>query len=128
MLLASLPARPPARRTGCHPPSPSVRVCLPLILHACRRRGPPAPSVAAAMATRVSVEDAAHAGSRGASLSVREALDAWFYAYVEREGQRESGSGGPGGREATVSEVATERDFLLSWVDSQNPSGISADE
>ena len=74
------------------------------------------------------MEDAAHAGSRGASLSVREALDAWFYAYVEREGQRESGSGGPGGREATVSEVATERDFLLSWVDSQNPSGISADE
>ena len=126
MLLASLPARPAARRAGCLPPSPSVRVCLPLILHACRRRGPPAPSVAAAMATRVSVEDAAHAGSRGASLSVREALDAWFYAYVEREGQRESGSGGPGGHEA-VSEVATERDFLLSWVDAQIP-GISADE
>ena len=125
MLLASLPARPPAELAASLFP---VRVCLPLILHACRRRGPPAPSVAAAMATRVSVEDAAHAGSRGASLSVREALDAWFYAYVEREGQRESGSGGPGGREATVSEVATERDFLLSWVDSQNPSGISADE
>ena len=75
------------------------------------------------------MEDVAHAGS----LSVREALDVWFYAFIEREGQRavidgwrESGTGA-GGHDA-VSDVATERDFLLSWVDAQNPAGISADE
>jgi len=50
------------------------------------------------------------------SVSVREALDHWFYRLAS------------GSTEEDVAEKATERDFLLCWVDAQNPTGISADE
>jgi len=92
--------------------------CLRLILHEGRRRGPPAPSVAAAMSMRAPVSTGDQAGTMGNSQSVREALDAWFYGFAS--------SSSSSGQE--VAEKTTERDFLLCWVDAQNPAGISADE
>jgi hypothetical protein len=49
-------------------------------------------------------------------------LDAWFYDFASSS----SSSSSVGGQE--VAEKTTERDFLLCWVDAQNPTGISADE
>eukprot|EP01043_Picozoa_sp_COSAG02_P028151 COSAG02_NODE_1693_length_11290_cov_3.677777_2_plen_2809_part_00 len=119
----SLTSRAEAGRTAAHCAAERGHMeCLRLILHEGRRRGPPAPSVAAAMAIRAPVSTGDKAGGRGDSQSVREALDAWFYDFASSS----SSSSSVGGQE--VAEKTTERDFLLCWVDAQNPTGISADE
>ena len=95
---------------------------LRLVLHEGRRRGGAGgPSgggggvgVAAAMGMTA-------AGLGG--MSVRETLDAWFYAAANAPA--EEGLGVP---EVAGGAIAAERDFLLAWVDAQNPQGLSADE
>jgi hypothetical protein len=114
----NLNSRAEAGRTAAHCAAERGHMeCLRLILHEGRRRGPPAPSVAAAMAMRTTVSTGDY-GTRGDSQSVREALDAWYYNFAS--------SSSVGDRQ--MAEKTTERDFLLSWVDAQNPTGISADE
>jgi hypothetical protein len=56
-------------------------------------------------------------------MSVRETLDDWFYAAANAPVEE-----GLGVAEVAGGAIAAERDFLLAWVDAQNPQGLSADE
>jgi len=98
---------------------------LRLVLHEGRRRG----GVGGPGSSGGGVGVAAVAAAMGmrapglGGMSVRETLDDWFYAAANAPVEE-----GLGVAEVAGGAIAAERDFLLAWVDAQNPQGLCADE